>query len=148
MLKDELYKHCHSYLQKKLKEFKTRSNALVEALHSESKSSAGDKHETGRAMIQLEREKLGVQLAKAEADFTKLVRLKKKSSSKQITTGTLVITNKNHYYIAIAAEKCTIDNNDYYCISPQSPLGIALLGKKVGDCIAVNHNQFTITAIL
>ena len=31
-------------------------------LQSESKSSAGDKHETGRAMLQLEAEKLGKQL--------------------------------------------------------------------------------------
>ena len=33
------------------------------ALQSETKSSAGDKHETGRAMLQLEMEKAGQQLS-------------------------------------------------------------------------------------
>ena len=37
-----------------------------EALDSESKSSAGDKHETGRAMLQLEMEKAGQQLQEVE----------------------------------------------------------------------------------
>lgn len=37
-------------------------NDIKEALFQDSKSTAGDKHETSRAMAQLEQEKLGKQL--------------------------------------------------------------------------------------
>ena len=63
MLKDLLFAHCQHYIKAKQLLLEKQKEALQLALTSESKSSAGDKHETGRAMIQLEREKLGNQIA-------------------------------------------------------------------------------------
>ena len=59
MIKEKLFFHCENYLQKRKDLLEQRKNELQLALTSETKSSAGDKHETGRAMIQIEREKLG-----------------------------------------------------------------------------------------
>ena len=61
-----LYNHCIKQLTQSLEGLEIRKAEILLALESESKSSAGDKHETGRAMIQLEREKLGEQIKKAE----------------------------------------------------------------------------------
>ena len=65
-LKKDLYLFCQAYISNRKARIEARIAAVSEALEAESKSSAGDKHETGRAMLQLEREKLGHQLAEAE----------------------------------------------------------------------------------
>ena len=72
MIKINLFKHCEIVLKKKLKTFYNQKKELKQALNSESKSSAGDKHEIGRAMIHLEMEKLGNLITEAEQNFKKL----------------------------------------------------------------------------
>lgn len=144
MLKDELFGHCHSYILKKLTDFEHRKEALATALNSESKSSAGDKHETGRAMIQLEREKLGVQMAETEAEYKKLMRIKGCSLSNLIALGSIVRTDFENFYISISAGSYTVGSKKYYCISAQSPIGKLLLGKQRGDVISFNHRKITI----
>ena len=57
------------------------------ALNSETKSSAGDKHETGRAMLQLEMEKASQQLAvvdEMKVDFDALNELASSSSASMV----------------------------------------------------------------
>ena len=56
-IKTLLFDHCKSFLESKLHGYKKSLDLLYESLNSEIKSSAGDKHETGRALIQLEIEK-------------------------------------------------------------------------------------------
>ena len=56
-IKTLLFDHCKSFLESKLHGYKKSLDLLYESLNSETKSSAGDKHETTRAMIQIEREK-------------------------------------------------------------------------------------------
>ena len=62
-IKLELYNKCLAFTQDRLNTINKTIQELQESLTSETKSSAGDKHETGRAMLQLEREKAGQQLA-------------------------------------------------------------------------------------
>ena len=62
VLKKALFNHCRSLLEKKMGVLEQQKENLQKDLTSEAKSSAGDKHETGRAMIQLELEKLGNQI--------------------------------------------------------------------------------------
>ena len=61
-IKQQLYKHCQEFVNQKLDTIQKTILSNKEALNSETKSSAGDKHETGRAMLQLEMEKAGQQL--------------------------------------------------------------------------------------
>ena len=71
-IKKLLYDHCKSHLESRLSNYKNLSDSLYDSLSLETKSSAGDKHETARAVIQLEREKIGEQIKKVE----KLVSIK------------------------------------------------------------------------
>ena len=64
--KPQLYVFCRAFVEERIARIQNNIKGIQEALTSETKSSAGDKHETGRAMLQLEREKLGRQLAEAE----------------------------------------------------------------------------------
>lgn len=148
MLKKKLYSHCENLIHKKLSALENQKEELLLALISESKSSAGDKHETGRAMIHLEREKLGKQIAETEKDFQKLIPLKKHLNTKIACLGSVVITDKANYYISISLESCEINSKTYYCISPQSPIGVLFLGKKIKDQINYNDNLNTIIEII
>ena len=147
MPQKKLYNHCKSQLAQTLEVLEIRKAEILTALESESKSSAGDKHETGRAMIQLDREKLGEQIKKAEKNKIVLNQLKHYKSSGVVCFGSAVQTNNSNYYITIPVSNCLIETNTFHCISPQSPIGVLLLGKKVGDQIKFNGITSTITVI-
>lgn len=147
MPQKKLYNHCKNKLAQTLDVLEIRKAEILIALESESKSSAGDKHETGRAMIQLEREKLGEQIKKIEKNQAVLYQLKHYKSSGIVRFGSAVQTNKANYYIAIATDSCTIKSTLFHCISPQSPIGVLLLGKKVGDQLMFNGITSIITVV-
>jgi|SaaInl0LU_22_DNA_1037365.scaffolds.fasta_scaffold08045_2 hypothetical protein len=133
-LKKELFNTCQFRLDKKIKELR---NALVnqqEALLSETKSSAGDKHETGRAMVQLEMEKIGKQTLEFEQMKFSIGKLDLSFSS-MIRMGSVVNTNQSNYFIALGLGKIEIAKELYYAVSPSSPIGKRLLGKKAKDSI-------------
>ena len=148
MLKKTLFQHCADHLNNSLGLFDQRKSDLLVALASESKSSAGDKHETGRAMLQLEREKLGEQLKETERKLKLLLPLENHLSTKTITVGSVVKTDQLSYYIAVSTPALEIDKTTYYCISSKSPIGKLLLGKKVGEAISFNHRISNITEII
>mgnify|MGYP006158001709 CR=1 FL=1 len=148
MIKKYLFIHCKVELERKLNVFENQKNELKQALNSESKSSAGDKYETGRAMIHLEMEKLGNQIADAERKYKKLQSLKNQKNKKAIGLGSVVFTDKANYYVSIAADLCKIDLVKFYCISTLSPIGLLLLGKKINDKIEFNNQVITIIKIL
>ena len=117
------------------------------SLSSESKSTAGDKHETGRAMIQLEREKLGNQLKQLEQQEAVLRKIQTDKKTDLAVLGNYVETDNMHYYLSISLGKITLDGKEVYAISSQSPIGAMLLGKKLGDSIIFNGKTSTIIAI-
>jgi len=102
-------------------------------LISETKSSAGDKHETGRAMLQLEREKLGKQLAEAEKTAQIMAKVPRTDDTKTIRLGACVKTTTGNYYLAISAGAYEVEGDSVYCISPDTPIGQLLMSKSVGD---------------
>ena len=147
-IKDLLFTHCQHYIEAKQILLEKQKDALQLALTSESKSSAGDKHEIGRAIIQLEREKLGNQIVKVEQNQQKLNTIQNHKSTESVTLGSIVLTDQANYFIAIAADFCELEGKKYYCISPQSPIGVRLLGKKVRDQIEFNARSSTLLEIL
>ena len=70
MIKEKIIEACRAYLQEKQTSLQLIITDINEATHTETKSSAGDKHETGRAMMQLEQEKLNKQLAEIKQQIT------------------------------------------------------------------------------
>ena len=149
MIKIKLFKHCEIILKKKLNIFYNQKKELKQALNSESKSSAGDKHEIGRAMIHLEMEKLGNLINEAEQNFKKLQSIKNHNNNTEVIgLGSAVLTDKANYYISIAADIYKINSKMFYCISPKSPIGKLLIGKKLDDKIEFNNQVIKIIKIL
>lgn len=145
--KKQLFDFCDAFVIARLERIHKHINDIQTALSSETKSSAGDKHETGRAMLQLEREKLGVRLAEAEKMRHTLLKVPLTANSELIGLGTWVKTTKAQYYLAISAGEFSEKNNMVYCISTATPIGLQLLGKSSGEAIHFNGEQIQILEI-
>ena len=147
-LKSAVFTHCDSFLRQKANDYLAQDQSLLEALDSEGKSSAGDKHETGRAMIQLEREKLAQQRERNDQDLKTLGSLKNRHTIAQISPGALVHTSLASYFLAVPADAFSHHQKNIYCISPQSPIGQLLLGKKTGESFTFRENDIEILEVL
>ena len=132
-IKQELYSQCLNFVESRIEAIKRNIEEIQQSLLSETKSSAGDKHETGRAMIQLEREKAGEQLRDAEALKEVLFKVNPLSTTLKITLGSVVYTSDLNYFIAISTGQIRINGIAFFAISPQTPIGQKLIGKTIGD---------------
>lgn len=147
-LKETLYNHCSNFIENRFQTIQNTINEIQVSLTSETKSSAGDKHETGRAMLQLEREKAGNQLAEIQKLKESFSKIDISKISKTVGLGSIVITSQNNYFISISAGEFTVENDTYYAISPNTPMGQLLLGKKVGDDVVFREQKFKIEKVL
>lgn len=150
-IKEQLVNKCQELLNERLYQVQKAIATIEESFASETKSSAGDKHETGRAMLQLEREKAGNRLREVEMMHNAFSRINFGNTSaekeKAVKMGSLVQTNVVNYFISVSLGQITIDNTDVYCISAQSPIGKLLLGKGIDDEVTFQTSNIKIEAI-
>jgi transcription elongation GreA/GreB family factor len=147
-LKQELYKVCKAFVQNKFETIEQTIQSNKNALNSEMKSSAGDKHETGRAMLQLEMEKAGQQLKEVQEMQLQLHKIKLELNTTIVHMGSIVRTNSATYFIAISKGQIKFNNEQYFAISSQSPIGQLLLGKRVNDETVFRNQKIRIIEIL
>jgi len=149
-LKEFLLQFCENYVHDRISRINAQVSELSSSLASETKSSAGDKHETGRAMLQLEREKLGQQLLQAERMQPILTKIRNgiESKSDRGVLGSFIRTSKGNYFIAISAGEYKDGKDSIYCISTAAPIGQLLLGKMVGKTAIFNGEEIKILEIL
>lgn len=146
-LKDKIHKTLMDILERKVEETK-KTILLVKESMSDTKSSAGDKHETGRALMQIELDKNESHLIKTMRLKKELSLLKTKKEFCKVEFGSLVITNYENYYISIGLGKLNIDNENYYAISLASPIGQVIQNKTVGDVIHFQNREIMIQEIV
>ena len=68
--------------------------------------------------------------------------------TKMGATGSIVHTTNGNFYIAVSAGNIIVDDKKYYIISPSSPIGMQLKGKKEGDICMMNGKSFTVIEVL
>lgn len=120
---------------------------LAQDAQNDAKGSAGDKHETALSMMHLEQEKLNQKLAEIIEQKNVVDKIDADAIHTKVALGSLVQTNDMLFYISAALPKIQLENKTIIAVSPQSPLGSQLLGKSVGDAVAINTNRFQINAI-
>jgi transcription elongation GreA/GreB family factor len=147
-IKNLLIQQIHHLLKNKVKEIELTLAETREARDADSKSSAGDKHETSRALAQTELDKLEMQLNKTLQLQKEFTMLPTENKQDLIGQGSLVFTNHENYLIAIALGKLVVENEIYYVISAASPLGKNLLGNKMGDHIIFQGREIQILTIV
>ncbi|MBX2979689.1 MAG: 3-oxoacyl-ACP synthase [Flavobacteriales bacterium] len=147
MQKHVLLAHLNTLLDQRMQALKSELAATLEARNSDTKSSAGDKHEVGRAMVQQELDQLEAQLAKTQAMQQELARVPLDRSYDRVAFGSLVTTDQGCYFIAIGLGAMEVEGETCYAISLASPIGQALKDKCVGDAIDFNGKRIRVQAI-
>ena len=147
ILKKQLLESCKLFVNERLQTVQQTISSNQKALASEAKSSAGDKHETGRAMLQLEMEKASQQLAGISEMNKILSKINTSKTSKVAHLGSIIYTNIGAYFLSISAGKILIDNNEYFAVSVSSPIGRILLGKQEKQSELLNNKNIHITKI-
>ncbi|KGE15923.1 GreA/GreB family elongation factor [Sphingobacterium deserti] len=145
-IKKQLLEYCLSKSEERLTEIVYAIQQAQEGIESDTKSSAGDKYETSREMIQQDLNRYQNQLLQAKKDAVLLqnIILDEKET---IGPGSLVKTDKGSYFIAISLGKYRLQDEDFMIISGSSPIGRLLIGNKVGDTIQFNGNVQKIKAV-
>ena len=146
MTKQSLYDRCYAYVLQRIDTATEAMRAAQESANSESKSSAGDKYETGRAMAQLERDRHAQLLADAQRMLQELQHIDLAPTA-VIRAGSLVKTTRGTFFISISAGRISLDGIDYMAVSAASPIGTALRGKRVGDTAVFNNTRYVVEVI-
>lgn len=147
MDKTELVHHLGSLLADKSEAVRAEIIGTRDSFTSDTKSSAGDKHEVGRAMIQQELDKLEEQRAKLLSLQQELARVPLDRVFDRAAFGSLIGTDQGMYFLAIGLGRVELKGLSCAVISLASPLGLALKDKQVGDQVAFNGTQIVIRTI-
>jgi transcription elongation GreA/GreB family factor len=143
-IKQSIYLNLHDLIDQRIATAKAAIASVEESRDSETKSSAGDKHETGRAIMQSELERNKKQLQAALELKNEISRINIDHTNNVIKPGCLVFTNHDNYFISTGLGKMEIDDDTYYFISAGAPLGKALLNKRKGDTFNFLDKEFVI----
>lgn len=147
LFKQQLITSCKDHLTQKVNDLMKALQDVTEAGNSETKSTVGDKHETARAMMQLEQEKLSGQLQEAEKQLAEFEKIDFNKNVGSVALGGLIETNKGLFFIATSIGKIIVDNRTVFVISNKSPLGTSLLSKKQKDTVLFNSVSYIVESI-
>ena len=147
-MKGDLLNQLNTLLNKKIDSLNKAIKETIESRDLQTKSSAGDKHETSRAMMQIELDNLSMQLKKNNALKFELSKIDLSKKHQVVDCGSLVLTNEGSYFVSIGIGKIIVDNNTFYCISLGSPIGKQLYNKKIGDSFSFMNKELLIKKIL
>ena len=146
-IKQQIHQQYQQLVQDKIDVFQDMIIGLTEDSKNDAKGSAGDKHETAMSMMHIEQEKITHKLKDALNQKAVLDKIDGSSMHQKVAIGSLVSTNNLTVYMSVALPKITINNQNIFAISPQSPLGTYLMGKSVGFEFDINGIKYMIQEI-
>jgi hypothetical protein len=140
--KIKLIRLCIQLIEQKISGFIQLQSDLFKALQNETKSSAGDKHETSRAMLQLEQEKLGKQVHEWELNLGLMHKLLHAENTQAFSS--LYITDKGTFFLSCNLGKIQFEGSIIYALSPESPLGKLLREKNRDEKVTFLNSTYLI----
>lgn len=146
-LKQKIYDHYLQVINEKCASLEKVLADLKESGSNETKSTAGDKHETALAMLQIEQANVRKQLHELLEQKAVMQKVNPVLTTVSVVTGSLVNTSKGYFFISVALGKALIDGNTVIALSPQSPLGKKLMSLKTGDIAEINNSRYVIESI-
>lgn len=147
-LKEKVHQHYFKLLNEKISLLQKVLADLKESGANETKSTAGDKHETSLAMIQIEQANKREQLAQLVAQKLILEKINPSLIAKMVVVGSLIKTDKGYLFMSVALGKAVVEEISVTALSPQAPLGRQLMGLKAKDTATVNNIAYYIEEIL
>lgn len=146
--KKDIHQKLRALVDNKVQDYQEMVESLEESRNEDTKSSAGDKFETGREMMQREIDRVTDQLDQAVHNRKTLSMIDVDRHCTVGVIGALISSDGGVYYLSIAHGKLELNDQIIYAISVKSPLGILLLGRGVGEIVEINGRKIKITSIL
>jgi transcription elongation GreA/GreB family factor len=147
-IKTSLFELCLKFIQERVQTAEFALKQAREASNDDTKSSAGDKFETSREMMQQDIDRNKRLLIDAEENQRVLNSLKDAPFSESARNGSLVYTNNGNFYLSISAGQLQLDKELFFAISAVSPIGKLLLGKKKGEQFDFNGKKYQINEVV
>ena len=147
-LKESIHQVLRIQLKFRIDEIQNILDDLHLSGSRDAKSSAGDKHETGVAMAQLEQEKLRYQIYEFQKMDEIVQKINPSKSNNKINIGSLVQTDKGWFYISVGLGSLTFKEQVIFAINPEAPVGKALIEKEKGDSIHFNGVESNVLQVL
>ncbi len=147
-LKQIIVEKCLAKVQVSISQLSEQLLELQEDLQSAQKSTAGDKHETSRAMLHLEIEKLQQQKALKLTQLEHLQKANTQKVCKKVEFLALFKTLTHTYFILEAIGPVKVKEEQVFVISLKSPLAQKMLHKAPGDSIELNGKTHKIISII
>ncbi|RXK60382.1 hypothetical protein ESA94_07890 [Lacibacter luteus] len=146
-LKEKIHQTCMELVQQKIDALQKNLHDLSDSAGNETKRTAGDKHETALAMLQIEQENNSRQLKEVLQQKAALEKLDPHLQTEMVVRGSLVETNKGFFYMSLGLGKLKVDEQLVFAVSPDAPLGKLMLMKKVGDAFQFNNTAYEILSV-
>jgi hypothetical protein len=146
-LKQKIHHHYLQMINDKVRMLQQVLADLKESGANETKSTAGDKHETALAMLQIEQANTRGQLNEILEQKAVLEKINPALSAVKIVNGSLIKTSRGWLYMSTALGKATLADVTVIALSPQSPLGKKLLGLTVSNIAEINNIHYVIEHI-
>jgi len=146
--KEAVYGKCLQIARQKAELLQQNLAGLRDSAANETKSTAGDKHETALAMLQIEQANTGKQLEEAQELYRQLTKIDIQRPADSVITGSLVKTNHGYIFISVALGKIGIDEQTVFALSRYAPLGQKLFGLQVNGQGEVNGKKYIVEEIL
>jgi dsDNA-specific endonuclease/ATPase MutS2 len=147
-LKQQLHEQCLQLVSEKISGIQQAMDMLESSMREETKSSAGDKYETGREMIKQEVEKLSVQLQEVIKQQQLLQQPNLLQETQVVEQGALVLSDKGNFYLSVGLGQLVIGEKKFIAVSPVSPLAQKMMGLKQADKFIFNAQEYTLLHIL
>ena len=145
--KQKVSQHYRQLLDDKIASLQKVLDDLKESGANETKSTAGDKHETALAMLQIEQANKRAQMQELLEQKAALNKIDPTIITVQVTNGTLIKTNKGYLFMSAALGKAVVEGTTVITLSAQSPLGKILMGLKKGAVASFNQTQYIVEEI-
>jgi transcription elongation GreA/GreB family factor len=146
MDKSKLHRTVIQQLEDSLHRLQQYMQQLIEDAANDSKSSVGDKHETTRAQVHLEQEKLSQAISNIEQQLQVMERLSVEISV-SIRAGSVVETSIGWMYFSVPNIVLEFEGLKIRCISSSSPFGKMLMLQQKGNVISFNKQNVSILTV-
>lgn len=147
-VKKALVAKAKARLMARIEELSADAEGMASSRNDQTKSSAGDKHETGRALLQAELDRILAQLAKTRQLQARFNQIDFEKHHTKADTGSLVYTTSGFYLLATGLGKFEVEGTICQVISPGSPIGQSLQGMGAGQVATFRTQSMRVIDLL
>ncbi len=146
LTKEQVLHQCRATVEDRTKALQAELEKVKASAQEETKSSMGDKYETGREMMMQESNKLNERLEVLLRQTAALSAIDGEAHA-VVKSGSLVQTDQGIYFISVALGVLEIKKVKVFVVSPVAPLVRELIGKAEGDVIQFNGRKQRILSV-